>query len=280
MTQLSIMCENTAGSMFGILGEHGFSVLIERDSSTVLFDTGQGHALVHNAACLKKDLSRVGRILLSHGHYDHTGGLAQALKLTGPVDVHGHSALFTERFAVIKKDDETTCRSAGIPFPRAELESLGARFVFNTVFTEIEKGLYLTGEVPRLTSFEKDDTRLVIRKDGQYVQDTIPDDQSLVIESAGGLAVILGCAHAGIINTLNHITAQLPGKNIHTVIGGTRIGFLSEAQLEKTIEHLRKFSLDKIGVSHCTGLAPAMKLMQAFGNKFFFANAGSVLDIA
>ena len=190
MTQVTVLCENTAGSMFGILGEHGLSVLIEGESGTVLFDTGQGHALVHNAACLKKDLSHVKRILLSHGHYDHAGGLALALKLTGPVDVHGHPAVFTERFAAIKTGDATTYRSAGIPFPRAELESLGATFVFNTGFTEIEKGLYLTGEVPRLTSFEKDDQRLVVRTDGHYVQDTIPDDQSLVIESGQG-----ACGH-------------------------------------------------------------------------------------
>jgi 7,8-dihydropterin-6-yl-methyl-4-(beta-D-ribofuranosyl)aminobenzene 5'-phosphate synthase len=279
MIQLSIVCENTAGGMFGILGEHGLSVLIERESGAALFDTGQGHTLAHNAASLNKDLSRVGRVLLSHGHYDHTGGLAQALKLTGPVDVCGHPALFTERFACIKKDDTDTYRSAGIPFSRAELETLGARFVFNTGFTEIEKGLYLTGEVPRTTSFEKDDQRLVIRKDGQYMHDTIPDDQSLVLETAQGLAVILGCAHAGIINTLNHISVQLPGKAIHTVIGGTHIGFLSQEQLETTIEHLKNFSLEKIGVSHCTGLAPAMRLRQAFGDAFFFATVGTGIEI-
>ncbi len=134
---------------------------------------------------------------MSHGHYDHTGGLMQVLKLTGPVNVHAHPAIFTERFAAIKKGDEKTYRSAGIPVKQAGLEALGARFVFNTAFTEIETGIYLTGEVPRITVFEKNDRRLVIQKDGRYVQDTIPDDQSLVIESGRGLAVILGCAHSG-----------------------------------------------------------------------------------
>jgi len=202
------------------------------------------------------------------------------VKLAAPVDIHCHPAVFTERFAVGEKSADKSCRSVGIPFNKSELEVMGAWFVFNTAFTKIATRLYLTGEVPRTTLFEKDDRRLVVKKDGKYMQDTIPDDQSLVIESARGLTVILGCAHAGIINTLHHIQSQLPGKTVHTVIGGTHIGFLSGAQLEKTIEHLKQFDLKRIGVSHCTGLAPAMKLMQAFGNKFFFATAGSIVDIA
>jgi 7,8-dihydropterin-6-yl-methyl-4-(beta-D-ribofuranosyl)aminobenzene 5'-phosphate synthase len=280
MTQLTVLCENTAGPALGVLGEHGFAVLIERERENFLFDTGQGHTIIHNAGCLKKNLAGVRRILLSHGHYDHTGGLKQVLQRTGPVNVYGHPAIFTERFAVIKKDTETGYRHVGIPVEQTGLEALGARFVFNTSFTEIDTGIYLTGEAPRITVFEKNDRRLVIQKDGRSVQDTIPDDQSLVIESGRGLAVILGCAHSGIINTLHHIQSQLPGKTIHTVIGGTHMGFLSGAQLKKTIEHLKQFDLKRIGVSHCTGLAPSMKLMQAFGKKFFFANAGSVVDFS
>ncbi len=280
MERVIVLCENTAGPALGVLGEHGFAVLIERGSESILFDTGQGHTIVHNAACLKKDLSRTGRVALSHGHYDHTGGLKHVLQLTGPVNVYAHPAIFTERFAAIKKDTETAYRNVGIAVEQAGLEALGARFVFNTSFTEIDTGIYLTGEVPRITVFEKNDRRLVIQQDGRSAQDIILDDQSLVIESAGGLAVILGCAHSGVINTLNHITAQLPGKPIHTVIGGTHIGFLSGAQLKKTIEQLKQFDLKRFGASHCTGLAPAMKLMQAFGKKFFFANAGSVVDLS
>ena len=173
-----------------------------------------------------------------------------------------------------------TYRSAGMPAERAELEALGARFVFNTSFAEIAQGMYLTGEIPRRTAFEKDDSRLKIRAGKGYEQDRVVDDQSLVIESARGLAVILGCSHSGVINTLNHIAARFPGKPVHTLIGGTHMGFLEEEQLEKTIAALTEFPLQKIGTSHCTGLAPAMRLMQAFGDRFFFANAGCVLEIA
>lgn len=279
MTRLSIVCENTAGPAYKILGEHGFSVLIEHESGTLLFDTGLGGTIVHNAGCLKKDLSAVDRIVLSHGHYDHTGGLEKVLQCCGPVDVFCHPGVFIERFSAKKKGEKTTYRSAGMPFERSGLEALGARFVLNTSFAEIARGVYLTGEIPRASVFEKDDPRLKVLMNGTYVQDSVPDDQSLVIESAQGLAVVLGCAHSGLINTLNHITAQLPGKPVHSVIGGTHLGFLADEQIEQTIRALTAFNLHTIGASHCTGPGAAARLMQAFGERFFFAQAGSTLEL-
>jgi len=280
MAKITVVCENSAGPVPGILGEHGLSVLIEQEGTTLLFDTGQGKSILNNLECLKKDPGRIGAIALSHGHYDHTGGLKQVLQRCGPVDVFCHPGVFSERFAVIKTEVGNTYRSAGIPFQRAELEALGARFIFNTAWSEIKPGVYLCGEVPRTNAFEKDDQRLKVRASDGYEQDTIADDQCLVLESAHGLVIILGCAHSGVINTLNHVTAQFPGKAVHTLIGGTHIGFLSDDQIEETIQALKQFPLQKIGVSHCTGLVPAMRLMQAFGERFFFANAGSVLEIA
>jgi 7,8-dihydropterin-6-yl-methyl-4-(beta-D-ribofuranosyl)aminobenzene 5'-phosphate synthase len=279
MACLTVVCENTAGPVPGILGEHGFSVLIERSGGTILFDTGQGRTIMHNLACLKKDPGRINRIALSHGHYDHTGGLEQVLRVCSPVDVCCHPGALRERFVAVPCGSRTTYRRAGIPFARSSLEALGARFVFNTGFTEIGKDLYLTGEVPRTTPFEKNDSRLKVKKGARYVLDTIPDDQSLVIDSKKGLVVVLGCAHAGIINTLKYITSQLPGRKVHTIIGGTHIGFLGKKQLDATIDHLQQFRLQRLGVSHCTGLAPAMYLMQAFGGRFFFANAGCALSV-
>lgn len=277
--RLTILSENTVAPAPDILGEHGFSVLIERGDDCFLFDTGQGHCLLHNASCLKKDLRTICGIILSHGHFDHTGGVAQVLRLRGSVPVYCHPNVFSERFAKIKNGASSAYRSIGLPVSRKELEDLGASFVFTAGFSEIAPGLYLTGEVPRLSGFEKNDPRLVLKQRESFVQDSVPDDQSLVLDTKKGLVVVLGCAHAGIINTLTYIGKNLPGRTLHMVVGGTHLGYLDEKQLEATLEHLETFSIERIGVSHCTGLAPAAVLKQRFGNRFFFANVGSTITI-
>ena len=168
----------------------------------------------------------------------------------------------------------------GLPEEKEELCALGAGFNFKTGFSEVEKDIFLTGEVPRNNLFEKADKRLAVIENNEMVQDTFKDDQSLVIKTKRGLVVILGCAHSGMINTLDHIKAYFPDENFHMVIGGTHMGFLDELQVEKTIEALKVFNIDKIGVSHCTGLQAAASLKQAFGKKFFFAQAGTIIKVS
>ncbi len=279
MYTLTILCENSVLPFPGLLGEHGLSVLIEKPGSTFLFDTGQGFTIMQNAKVLNKDLKKVSKIFLSHGHFDHTGGLAAVIKECGRIKIYAHPEIFTERFAVIKEKGKDNSRSVGIPVKKDDLCALGADFYFNTDFSEVEKDIFLTGEVPRKTQFEKADKRLAVRKGNETVQDLFNDDQSLVIKTDRGLAVVLGCAHSGMINTLNHIQQNFPGEKIHTVIGGTHMGFLDKSQVVMTIEALKDFNIDRIGVSHCTGLQAAAMLKQTFGDMFFFATAGSVLKL-
>jgi 7,8-dihydropterin-6-yl-methyl-4-(beta-D-ribofuranosyl)aminobenzene 5'-phosphate synthase len=151
--------------------------------------------------------------------------------------------------------------------------------IFNTSFTQIESNLYLTGEVPRRAAFEMPDSRLVIKKNGKFVPDPLKDDQSAILKTKRGLIVIFGCAHAGMINTLNHIRRNLPDDKIYMIIGGTHLGFLSDQQVAKSIDCLQSFGIEKIGVSHCTGSSAALALMNAYRKKFFFAHAGSVIEV-
>jgi 7,8-dihydropterin-6-yl-methyl-4-(beta-D-ribofuranosyl)aminobenzene 5'-phosphate synthase len=279
MDRIIILCENTAIPAKGILGEHGFAALIETTAGRYLFDTGQGNTLLHNAAALGLDLARLNKIMLSHGHFDHTGGLAQVLGRTGPIDVHAHPDIFLKRFALIKARRTNMLKPAHNPASAGQLKRLGARLVFNTAFTQIDRNLYLTGEVPRSSAFEKPDSRLVIKKEGKIVPDPLKDDQSAILKTKKGLVVIFGCAHAGIINTLQHIRQYLPNEKMYMILGGTHLGFSSDVQVAESIACLRGFAIEKIGVSHCTGAKASLQLMNAFGEKFFFANAGSSINI-
>jgi len=277
-TCITILSENLVGKLVGS-GEHGFSAFIETDRGNYLFDTGSGHSIVPNSLILNKDLRSIQKIFLSHEHFDHTGGLPEVLKVKGKVDVHVHPNVFSDRIAVHKEDERETKRFVGIPYKKGYLESLGANFVLNTAFTEVEKGIFLTGEVPRKTGFEKPDPRLFTEIDGKTVQDTFPDDQSLILDSEKGLILILGCAHSGMINIIHHVMDKTGKETFYAILGGTHLDFLTPEQLEESITFLKKMKIEKIGVSHCTGMRAACRLHQEFGDRFSYGCVGSVLEV-
>jgi 7,8-dihydropterin-6-yl-methyl-4-(beta-D-ribofuranosyl)aminobenzene 5'-phosphate synthase len=260
-------------------GEHGFSAFIETDRGNYLFDTGNGHGIVANSLTLAKDLKTVNKIFLSHGHYDHSGGLPEVLKLRGKVDVHVHPDVFIDRIHVFQEQGEEKKRFVGLPFKKSYLEFLGANFLFNKDFTEVEKRIFFTGEVPRKTAFEKPDPGLFSEKDGKIGQDVFADDQSLVIDTEKGLVLILGCAHSGLVNIINHVKGKTGKEKFHAIVGGTHLDFLTSEQLEETILVLKKMNIERIGASHCTGMRAAFRLHQEFRDRFFYGSVGSIFEI-
>ena len=275
--ELTVLCENSVAGPFGLIGEHGWAVGITTSTMRLLFDTGQGLGLIPNSKILDFDLSKINAIILSHGHYDHCSGLPLVLPLAGKTDVYIHEQGFGRRCHRYKG----TVRDIGIRDQHSSLESLGAHFIFNKDFTEIADGIYLSGEIPRNSSYEKPDPKLV-REDAskELFVDPIVDDQTLIINSEQGLILLLGCAHAGLINILHYVQQKLPGRPIHTVIGGTHLGFAGDEQFTATVEALRDFDIKCLAASHCTGLERGADLAKEFGNTFRFAPVGTKIHIS
>ena len=276
-TKITVLCENTAGSVIGLTGEHGFSALIEKDGQKILFDTGQGMSLENNAKVLGINLMQVKRVILSHGHYDHTGGLQAVLYPPRGVEVIAHPDIFSKKYAELKTPDGKQRIFIGIKYSRDYLEgSLQARFNLIKEFSQIAVGIFFSGEVPRETDFEYPDKRLKVEHKGKIIDDPLLDDISLLIETDQGPVILLGCAHSGVVNVMNHFSAITGHKKFHAVIGGTHLGFMMKTrqQLEKSMDAFDDYSVDLIAVSHCTGQEAAAVCYNRFKDRFAFACAG------
>jgi 7,8-dihydropterin-6-yl-methyl-4-(beta-D-ribofuranosyl)aminobenzene 5'-phosphate synthase len=274
--RITTLSENTAGRG-NLLAEWGLSILVETGNTSVLLDTGSSVSAAHNADILGIDLSKIDRIVLSHGHYDHTGGLRQVLqKMRREVKIIAHPDIWQAKYA--RRKDEPD-RYIGIPFQRNELESLGATFNLTAEKVKIDDSIMTTGEIPMETSFEQVDADLFFKDDSGWQPDKIMDDQALIVNTESGLVVILGCAHRGIINTLYH-AQKLTGKEmIYAVVGGSHLINTSEERLWQTIAALRELNVQRLGLCHCTDLPAASVLAQEFGESFFFNKAGTVLTV-
>jgi 7,8-dihydropterin-6-yl-methyl-4-(beta-D-ribofuranosyl)aminobenzene 5'-phosphate synthase len=274
--RITVLCENSVGPISGTLGEHGFAALIEpSEGEAILFDTGQGLTLLHNARRMNKNLSGVGSLAISHGHFDHSGGLLPYLQEYGPRRVYGHPGIFSHRYRV---KDTGECFPIGIPVDKVTLESAGAVFDLSPVFRELAPGVYLSGEVPRATAFETGDQGLYCDCTGQELDATM-DDQSLVLETDKGLVILLGCCHAGLVNTLEHIAYMTGRRDVYALVGGTHLAFCSQEQMEKTIQAVKDWGVSKIAAGHCTGFAASARLSRELPREFHVALVGYTLEV-
>ena len=257
------------------VGEHGLSLLIENEGKRILFDTGQSGAVVHNLSLLGVHPSSLDAIVLSHGHYDHVGGLMTILQHAAkPLPVYAHDDIFQTKLSVGK-----TRHYVGIPFAKPQLTELGAQWILSKLPIEVLPGLWFSGQVPRQTDFELGDSRLLTaQSDGCCSADPIADDVSLFQASPQGLRVISGCSHSGIINTIRHGLAVTGQTRLHTWIGGTHLSPVSAEQQGKSIDALEAFAPELIAANHCTGFAMMARLHERFGERFIPAFVGTVFE--
>jgi len=274
--RITTLSENTADTG-DLLAEWGLSFLIATGKENILFDTGKTISASYNTDSLEIDLNQIDKIVLSHGHYDHSGGLRQILRRMGKeVEIIAHPDIWTAKYRRRKGQKD---KYVGIPFQRQDLESLGARFTLTTKPLKIADNIMTTGEVPMVTDYETIDSALFVKSDAGWQPDKLLDDLALIINAEPGLVVVLGCAHRGMLNTLYH-AQQLAGvKTIHTVLGGAHLISASKERIRRTIADLKELDVQRLGLCHCTSL-PAISIMaQEFGEKFFFNITGTTIEI-
>lgn len=274
---ITTLAENTAGIVNSI-GEWGFSALINADGMNILLDTGAGYGILNNAELLGVDLSKIDKLVISHAHFDHTGGLRKVLRKIGKeVEVIAAQDPWAEKYSTRGGQKP---QYVGIPYTRVELESLGARFTLTQEPVKITENIMTTGEVPAVTDFERVGEDYLWAKVGDELQvDTFPDDRALIVKTDVGLAVILGCAHRCLINTLYHARNLTGIEEINTVVGGCHLIHSSEERVIKTITALKDLDVKRVGVSHCTGLRAAAMMAAELGDRFFFNTACTKINV-
>ena len=275
-SKITTLVENTvAQSDKRLIGEHGLSFYIETQNNKILFDTGQNLAISNNAQVLGIDLSLIDTVILSHGHYDHSGGLKSLLECNRNFTLYAHPDVFDQKV----KGADDNFKYIGIPVEKNFLEEKGIEIKLDRNPAQISAGIMTTGEIPLENDFEGSDSVFYFKKENEVVADTLADDQAVILDTDKGVTVLLGCSHRGLINTLNHVVRLTGKKSIHAIMGGLHLGKASDAKLGKILDHLRGFGLGKIGVGHCTGTRAFLALSNEFPNRVFLNTVGSVVNV-
>ncbi len=268
---VTVLVENMAGGG-NVLGEWGLSYLVETGGRRILFDAGGGLTLLGNAHALGVDLGKVQTVVISHGHSDHTGGLGKALEACGPVDLFVHPAAMATKYW----REGSRVVPEVMPFSGDALRRR-VRNLFETVNpTTVCEGMMVTGQIPRLTDFEDTGVSQYVFLDPETTKpDPILDDQAIFFRIPEGVVVLLGCAHSGVVNTVRYVSKLVNGQKIYAVMGGTHLLNASPSRLQKTIEAFRELGVQKIMLSHCTGLGAYAEIAKAFPGQTSWPAAGT-----
>jgi 7,8-dihydropterin-6-yl-methyl-4-(beta-D-ribofuranosyl)aminobenzene 5'-phosphate synthase len=270
------LSENTAGQP-DLLAEWGASFLIEADEKNILLDTGLSISVTQNADRMGIDLQRTDCIVLSHGHYDHTGGLRSLLtRLKRKITIIGHPDIWNDEYS---RREGKPDKYIGIPYRRQELESLGANFVLSKEPVKITTNVQTSGEIPMTTDFEKIEKNFYLKTAQGWEPDQLRDDLAVVINTPGGLVVALGCGHRGIINTLYHARNVTGIKKVRLTLGGCHLKEASDEQIWQTVSALNEMEVQKLALSHCTGMRATLILAQTYGENFIFNNTGTIINL-
>lgn len=259
----------------GLLSEHGLSFWIEKDQGVVLFDTGQtAEVLENNLRVLGLDPMDIQVLALSHAHYDHTGGLKAVLGKNSDLRVYAHPDIFRERYSKRKGEYQ----SIGMRLSRDDFKN-EAELCLSAEPNQMLPGLWTTGEINPRPELEGRSNHHYLKNGDVWLPDDYRDDLSLVMEVEGGIVLICGCCHAGLLNTLFFVERKFP-QPLKAVFGGTHLLTADGEYLRHVMEVVRtRFPGMRFYFNHCTGENAIQRFKESFGDQVAAFPAGMVIDL-
>jgi 7,8-dihydropterin-6-yl-methyl-4-(beta-D-ribofuranosyl)aminobenzene 5'-phosphate synthase len=250
VTIISTMLADNRG-----IGEWGFSALVDADGHRLLFDTGaRPETVLRNAEELGIDLAAVAEVVLSHHHGDHTGGLLVLRRELAGKNPAALGRAYVAPGIFLSRLREGGGESNETIALKAPYEASGGTFVEIARPTQIFPGAWLTGPVPRTHPERNWSGNTRVKTAAGLVEDNLPEDMSLVLDTARGLVLVSGCGHAGIINTLEYAQAKIHKAPVFAALGGFHLFPASDEALDWTAEKLRGMGVENLLGAHCTGI--------------------------
>jgi len=271
---ITTLIENSPGEHLALKTEHGISFFLQKKDRRLLFDTGQSHRFLENARELGIGMDDLDYVVLSHGHYDHTGGFRALCDRTAGFELVMGGGFFDLKYGYRNGSyeylgnnfDEAFLRNRAIPH----------RFVHDRI-TDLGDGIYIVTDFVRRHDDETVNERFVLRQDGRTIPDRFDDEILVAVDSPDGLIILLGCAHPGMKNMLD-TAAEALDRPIAAVLGGTHLVEASRRSLERSVAYLSDESIRYLGVSHCTG-ATGMQLLEELNPRYFHNRTGTSLFV-
>lgn len=275
--KITTLIENSQGDNKELISEHGLALFIEVDDVKILFDTGKSGDFIKNAESLNVDLSKLDYVILSHGHYDHSGGFTRLVeKIGSSFKLIVGEKFFNAKYKLLEKD---RYKYNGNSFEQEfiSLNNISIRYINGDVFN-INDDIIIFSNFERNNSFEKLNETFFVREGNEYKLDTFSDEIVLAIKLKSHLFVVLGCSHAGVVNILEAIIKRT-NMPIYGIVGGTHLVESDELRLNSTIDFFKEKKINILGMSHCTGESATRELKEQFKNSFVYNNTGNIIKI-
>lgn len=275
--KITTLIENNSDKNNILINEHGLSLYIEINEKKILFDTGESGDFIKNAEKLKINLNDLDYVILSHGHYDHSGGFKKFVENTNTsFKLIIGNGFFNEKYKLI---EDEIYKFNGNSFDEKffEQNNISTNSINQDIFY-IAEDVMVFSNFERTNHFEILNKKFYIKKNDEYILDDFSDEIALGIKHEKGLVIILGCSHEGLVNILETITKRT-GMSIYGIVGGSHLIEADKLRLNNTINYLKEKNISIFRLSHCTGDKAVERLKDEFRDRFVYNNTGNVIKV-